>query len=476
MKPKRDSEAARSAVIRYGSNALGSENDGCVREDSSGYGRPEQMALVADGPERATFDSNKLLARDRSVHDWYRFVLSFPPHLVRHYLNRFGLGPSAVVLDPFCGTGTTLVEAKKLGIASLGIEANPMAQLAARVKIDWTPNPSALVEHAERIGARALEELAADGFTDVGAPATGKPMRSLPTEASRLLLTDSLSPAPLHRAMVLLRTMEDLRNDRFYDHERVAFAQAIVAKSSNLTFGPEVGVGKPKAGAPVIGPWLEAVRRIAADLSEVKSPTAAESRVLLADSRDLGALVEPRSIAAVFTSPPYPNEKDYTRMTRLESVLLGLIPNRSALRTLKSGLLRSNTRSVYKSDDDDRWVTAFPEVQSIADAIEARRVELKKTSGFERMYPRLTKLYFGGMARHLAGLRPVLRPGALLAYVVGDQASYLRVMIRTGKILGGIAESLGYKVEGIDLFRTRLATATREQLREEVLVLRWAGG
>src|SRR5208283_908278 len=98
-----------------------------------------------------------------------------------------------------------------------------------------------------------------------------------------------------------------------------------------------------------------------------------------------------------------------------------------------------------------------------------------KTSGFERMYSRVTKLYFGGMARHLAALRRVLRPGARLAYVVGDQASYLRVMIRTGQLLAGIAESLGYEVAGLDLFRTRLATATKEQLREEVVVLRWPG-
>ena len=104
-----------------------------------------------------------------------------------------------------------------------------------------------------------------------------------------------------------------------------------------------------------------------------------------------------------------------------------------------------------------------------------RRKELKKTSGFERQYARLTKLYFGGMARHFAALRTVLRPGALLAYVVGDQASYLRIMIRTGKILGEIAQRLGYDVVGRDLFRTRLSTTTREQLREEVLILRWPG-
>jgi hypothetical protein len=146
------------------------------------------------------------------------------------------------------------------------------------------------------------------------------------------------------------------------------------------------------------------------------------------------------------------------------------------LRTLKKRLLRSNTRGVYKTDTDDQWVAGHAEIQRIAAAIEGRRIELGKTSGFERLYARVTTLYFGGMARHLAELRPVLRPGAMLAYVVGDQASYLQVMIRTGQLLADIAERLGYRVERIDLFRTRFATATQSELREEVVVLRWPGG
>ena len=156
-------------------------------------------------------------------------------------------------------------------------------------------------------------------------------------------------------------------------------------------------------------------------------------------------------------------------------MLLGFINNKDELRALKRGLVRSNTRGVYKGDDDDQWVAHFPEIQRIAAAIETRHIELGKTSGFERLYARVTRLYFGGMARHLADLRTILRPGALLPYVVGDQASYLRVMIRTGQLLASIGESLGYEVVGIDLFRTRMATPTREQLREEVVLLRWPG-
>jgi hypothetical protein len=114
-------------------------------------------------------------------------------------------------------------------------------------------------------------------------------------------------------------------------------------------------------------------------------------------------------------------------------------------------------------------------IDALAKEIEERRIALGKTSGFEKLYPRVTKLYFGGMAKHLTELTHVLRPNAQLAYVVGDQASYLQVMIRTGEILAEIAEQIGYEVTRIDLFRTRFATATQADLREEVLVLKWKG-
>jgi len=431
---------------------------------------------------RAASNENKLRAEDRSVHDWYRFVLSFPPHLVRDYVSRFGLGARHVVLDPFCGTGTTLVECKKLGVASVGIESNPMPCFASQVKVDWDVEPEGLVEHASAVAHAASAKLASCGIASDDLPLfagngqTQANLCTLPHEAAKLLLRDSISPLPLHRTLVLLETLDEHRDARFAHHERLALARAIVYGISNLHFGPEVGVERPKADAPVVDIWLGNVRAMAGDLCGVQDASHTPSTVHQADSRDLSALLAPGSVDAVITSPPYPNEKDYTRTTRLESVLLGFVRTKRDLRAIKAGLVGSNTRSVYRADADDLFVADHPEIQRIADAIERRRLELGKTSGFERMYARVTKLYFGGMARHLADLRMVLRPGAQLAYVVGDQASYLRVMIRTGQLLADIARTLGYEVMGIDLFRTRLATATKEQLREEVVLLRWPGG
>jgi len=433
-----------------------------------------QLSLL---PRERGVELNKVEDADRPAHWWYRFVLSFPPHLVRDYVQRFGLEPGHRVLDPFCGTGTTVVECKKLGIHGIGIEAHPMSHFASRVKVDWTPDAADLERSSLGIANAALAELVAQGIDDNQRATPGEVkrldpiLRKLPENVADLLLTDSISPLPLHKTLVLL---DAINGSRYRDHQMLALAKALTGPIGNLHFGPEVGIGPAKTDAPVVASWFDCIRAMTWDLPSLEDQQA-PSCVHHADSRDLLGVLPEASIDAVITSPPYPNEKDYTRTTRLESVLLGFVSSKDQLRALKRTMVRSNTRGVYKGDDDDRWIAGHVEIERIAKAIEARRIELKKTSGFERLYAKVTKLYFGGMARHLAELRTVLRPGAHLAYVVGDQASYLRIMIRTGQILATIARDLGYEVLGIDLFRTRLATATKEQLREEVVVLRWPG-
>src|SRR2546427_4711638 len=113
-------------------------------------------------------EHNKLRLEDRAAHDWYRFVLSFPPHLVRDYLNQFRIESGQRVLDPFCGTGTSLVECKKSGFPSIGIEANPIACFASRVKLDWGVDPDALLDHGSKVGDLALQNLRAQGINDCG--------------------------------------------------------------------------------------------------------------------------------------------------------------------------------------------------------------------------------------------------------------------------------------------------------------------
>jgi len=127
----------------------------------------DAMRISSVGEDvRRNSTANRLDVEDRAVHDWYRFVMSFPPHLVRDYLTRFELGEEHRVLDPFCGTGTTLVECKKCGVPSVGVEANTMACFASRVKVDWSPDGKRLLAHARKVADTALEILNLQGIDD----------------------------------------------------------------------------------------------------------------------------------------------------------------------------------------------------------------------------------------------------------------------------------------------------------------------
>ncbi|OOR99300.1 DNA methyltransferase [Haemophilus paracuniculus] len=405
---------------------------------------------------------NKLYESDLSIHNWYRFVLSFPPHLVRNYINEFNLSSESYVLDPFCGTGTTLVESKKLGIKSIGFEANPVVYMCASAKVDWN-----IVEYEMLIEAESISTIAQSKID------SSIEQIKLAENKENLIIKNSISPIPLHKTLILEKVISSF-NSKYEKFYKTALAREIVFSYSNLKFGPEVGVKKKKIDdVDVVSLWLNRIKSIITDINENSKNKYILSKVILGDSRNDLYQIPDSSIDAVITSPPYPNEKDYSRTTRLESVLLNFINDKEDLRKIKKSLLRSNTRGIYKDDDDIKWVENNTTVNELADSIERKRLELGKTSGFEKLYHRVVKLYFGGMAKHLNDLKPKLKNGAKLAYVVGDQFSYFRIPIRTGTILAEIAQELGYKVIRIDLFRTRLATATKENINEEVVVLEY---
>ena len=308
---------------------------------------------TADG--RVSVEANKLGSDDRAAHDWYRFVLSYPPHLVRDYLARFDASPQKRVLDPFCGTGTTIVECKKLRVPSIGVEAHPMAHFASATKVDWDVEPAELEESSRRIAAAAIDELEANGIIDDPAPALiaempyRRKLRTLSPEIEKLLLTNSISPLPLHKTLVLRDAIRSRGSERCRSHQLLALAKALVTTVGNLEFGPEVGVGPAKADAPVVSRWLRLVQEMVDDLRTLKPLASVPAKAHHADSRDIARLVPPQLIDIVITSPPYPNEKDYTRTTRLETILLGFISSKKELQALKRTMVRSNTRRFIRT-------------------------------------------------------------------------------------------------------------------------------
>ena len=423
---------------------------------------------------------NQTLESDRAFHSWYQFVLGYPPHLVRYYIFKFGITNAHLVLDPFCGTGTTNVECKKLGIANIGLEANSMAFLASKVKTDWDISTINIQEAFREVIATAVTTFEQNGCGENVSlfitPKTGRTIYSTPQlteDEIKILPKDFISPQPLKKVLILRESIKRVEDERIRNLFLLALASLTVNHASNVAFGPEIYTTKLKQVVDVLDRFYQLVDKMTCDL-EAKPLDGGSTKIVQGDARRMQEFLqnEEKQIDFVVTSPPYPNEKDYTRTTRLESIILGLLTNKKELRDLKEQLLRSNSRNIFVTDKDAEYIRDFDSINRIADEIESKRLALKKTSGFEKMYQKIVRHYFGGMYRHFASLKPLLKPNARLAYVVGDQMSFFRTHIPTAKLLTEIVEQLGYHVEEIELWRTRLATATKTQIDENILILR----
>jgi hypothetical protein len=283
---------------------------------------------------------------------------------------------------------------------------------------------------------------------------------------------DWISPLPFRKVMIIKQAIDHHPEDSITDFIKLALVSILVTDASNLGFGPEVYLSRKRKDADVYGAFIGKLRQMRADLESAQAISApGAAAVYCGDARQLTAMVN-GPVDFVITSPPYPNEKDYTRITRLELVLLGFMRGKEDLRQIKAAMLRSHTRNIYVHDDDSVYVEDIPEIQALAQEVEAERIRRNATSGFEKLYHRVVTEYFGGMYRVLKELQQVMPVGSKLALVVGDQMSYFRVPIQTARLISLIASrKLHYAEVDTAVWRTRLATATRANVEEHVLML-----
>lgn len=241
---------------------------------------------------------------DRATHGFHTWPAGLHPDAAHDLVAAF---PAESVLDPFCGGGTVLVEARIAGRAAIGRDVSPIAELVARGR-SATPD-EALLGRA-RSTARRLTEVAR-AATDPPPPRIHDAVR------------DWYAPHVLAELEALRRGISladsDLRPALW-----LCFSSILVKTSwrESDTAGRRVKHHRPPGTAAVL--FHKKVReygRRAAALRAVVPAGTPEADVSLADARHL-RLRHP--VDLVLTSPPYPSTYDYVPMQHLRTVWLGL--------------------------------------------------------------------------------------------------------------------------------------------------------
>ena len=401
------------------------------------------------------------------VHEWYRIILGFPDHLVTELLTTFGASRGDLVLDPFCGAGTTLVECMKYGIDAVGVDANPSSCFSAKVKTNWRLSPDRLLTLAHEIEPRLMRYL-----RERNAHRTDPTYRYLAN--SGMLARKWISPKPLRKALGVKHAISNLKTTPAYRNAlMLALLAELIDGASNVKFGPELYCSRVKRDAEVFEGFLSRVEAMANDLYTVSEVDHGSAIVSRGDSRDENTfkhLCAPNSIRYVICSPPYPTEHDYTRNSRLELAFLEHVCDIESLRSIKKTMVRSHTKGIYTGDDDASLVSDNLLIAELVSAL--RRKVRTKSHGFARFYPKVITEYFGGMKRHFKALWAFLADDAQCAYVVGDQSSYASVHIPTATILSQLAGDVGFQTMEIRHWRSRWSTTTSRVVHENILFLR----
>ena len=395
-----------------------------------------------------TFRSNEALP----VHRWWPYVQGYSAEFVRGVLEAAELAPGATVLDPFAGSGTTLVEARRSGARAWGAELLAPAVLAARVKTRFELSASALDRAARATVSRARRR----GPGPL--PFLRETRRQFDPRALEDLtrLRDALpaDATPVARAL------------------RLAFGRILIP-ASRLHRSPCLGYDRRHRtdGPDPFDRFVAAVGEMADDLGVLareRRRWGPAARVVTGDARRVEW--PNASVALAVTSPPYVNGMDYVMNYKVDLAWLGYARSYRDLAALRSAevacdnLPRSET-AAYRdvAGAGDPWLDEI--LPRIRDNV-ARKGSYRRDDVHA-----VVRRYFADLVLVLARVRSALVPGGRCVLVVGD--SLLAGAYVPGDLLTArLGASLGYRIVSVEVARARRSGQRRSfRLRESVVTL-----
>jgi DNA modification methylase len=422
------------------------------------------------------------------IHNWYNFTLGYTPEFPDFILDRANLKPNAVVLDPFLGSGTTMVCAKAKGFESVGIEANDFFAFAAGVKLNWNVDTKAGRIILEDLMKKLRKTASKYDWPEIETKKKPKGQERLPITLPGVkafkevadknrpdeLVERYISDAPFAKLILIRDGLRKIEwpNNALEKLFGLALS-ATILPVSNVRYGPGFGVAKPKVDAPVLDIFEKRITRMFDDLDAIKKSRVgkASSKVNLGDSRQLAKYLEPNSVDILITSPPYPGDHEYTKHSRLELMFNELALSLEEFRVIKKRMLRGSTTNIYKGDDEGAAIREISEIADIVEKIDARLKEDGATSGFEKLYTKLIWEYFGGMYAMFKEALVVMKPGASFSLLVSDSHAFKMVHIQTADLLKLVAEKAGFVNCEIELWQLKNTTSHKYKLLENILIV-----
>lgn len=371
-----------------------------------------------------------------------RLTPAYSLNLVDELVN--GVRDGGMVLDPFCGTGTTALVCAQRGIAAVTTDINPFLIWLTNAKAaNYTDLDLALFDRRASDVLRSIEDAQAA-------------QEWLPPLHQIEKWWDEATLHGLGRAMATIKRTDT--GGPTDDLLRVVFCRSTIERAS-VSFGHQSMSFKKRVEGErlfAMDDLLDLLRdnwtaSTASVRAAAMSPVAAKPAAKLLDARSLRDGVAADSIARVITSPPYPNRMSYIRELRPYLYWLGYLTDAKEAGELDwtaiGGTWGTATSRAGRWEPTDDRVIGYEPFLSIIGNIAADGANGPLLS-------RYVHKYFFDMVEHIDHLRAIMEPGATAHYIVGNSKFY-NTMLPVQDIYAGMFEAAGFDQIKVRAFRKR---------------------
>lgn len=408
------------------------------------------------------------------IHNWFTYPAGFSYKAVESSIRRYEIQQGQVIYDPFMGSGTTNLVAKKLAIDSYGVEAHPFVFRIAKTKMNWEINRDEIARALRDIESQLKKQKQSFDGTDIRI--------FLGIEFPELVLkcyeSNTLLDLLFIRNAIIQGNFSESVKDLFF----VGLTSILRQVSTAATGWPYIAPNKPKTTSFNKNAIYEFSRQIKKMVNDIQltileaNPGFRDSshHIYNADSRYTQDLIPSNCIDHVFTSPPYLNNFDYADRTRLELYFWGEAKNWGDIsENIRRKLITSATTQI--SRDDPRYNLSeslhetCPDVFDFLKKAIVQLSEIRLTRGGKKSYDHLVSGYFNDMFLVISEVYRVLKPNTKAVFVLGDSAPY-GIHIPTDDLIGKIGLGIGFSDYRIDILRERGGKWKDNPQRHDVLL------
>jgi DNA modification methylase len=391
---------------------------------------PKKIIRVRDLPLEGIKNGQMFEIESNDVayltHNIHKYPAKFIPHIPRWAIKRYLIGKNRLVLDPFCGSGTTCVEAIVNGHNSIGIDIDPLSCLISKVKT--TPIEKKFLENRVSLLKEKIKKKERGEF---------KPKISN--------LYHWFTPETVKKLSIIRDCIEEFREEKdIYDFFIITFS-SIIRKVSNADDQSQktyVSHTNPKIPIETFRTFfnkLDLYEKRVAELNKLIDSNN-EARILLGDSRALSSYIKNmkfKKADLAVTSPPYIKAIDYIYNQMAEYFWVGDL----------FGLENQKKQNDYKQRYVGTKMVFSNEYKLIPQTnIEKIDIIVNKIKKKDAKHAYITAKFFVDIRDHLNEMFSVLRKGAHYIFVIGN--NYVSgYYVPSHMLVIECAEKLGFSLE-----------------------------